>query len=135
MGRGRVLIAIGSVVAIVGVPLAWLKVGGVVLSAETASGFEGAGVLVFLAAVAMLALIVLPYTTRSGNVSLDRPASYLALLAMGLVGLALEVLNAVGTEGASLLPTDIPGLWLAGVGMIAATWGVAELLAERASSR
>ena len=127
------LIAIGAVLAIVGVPLAWLKVGGVVLSAETASGFEGAGVLVFLAAIGMLALILLPYTTRTGQVSLDRPTSYLALLAVGLVGLVLEALNVLSTEGTRLLPTDIPGIWLAGIGMILATWGVAELFAERAS--
>jgi hypothetical protein len=135
LGRGRTLIAVGAVVAIVGMPLAWLKVGGVVLSAETASGFEGAGVLVFLASVAMLALVLAPYTTKSGELALDRPSSYLVLLGIGLAGLLLEVVNGLGTEGSSLAPTDVPGLWLAGAGMILATWGVAELFAERASSR
>jgi hypothetical protein len=132
LGRGRTLIGIGAVIAIVGVPLAWLKVGGVVLSAETASGFAGSGVLLFLASVAMLALIVLPFTTKSGRSSLDRPAAYLGLLAVALVGLILAFLDLFGT-GSSVSPTDVPGIWLAAIGMIMATWGVAELFAQDAS--
>jgi len=133
LGRGRTLIGVGAVAAVIGMPLPWLKVGGVVLSAQTANGFEDGGVLVFLAAVAMLALIVLPFTTRSGRASLDRPVAYLGLLAVGLSGLGLAVANLLGTEGTSALPTEVPGIWLAGAGMILATWGVAELFAERAS--
>lgn len=131
LGRGRTLIAIGAVLTIVGMPLPWLKVGGVVLPAQTASGFEGAGVSTFLAAVAMLALLVLPYTTRTRQSALDRPVVYLALLLVGLGGLAVEALAIVGTEGAALLPTDVPGLWLTSLGMVVVLWGVAELFAER----
>ena len=115
-------------------PLAWLKVGGVVLSAQTASGFEGAGVVMFLASVAMLALIVLPYTTRTRRVAIDRPASYVALLAIGVGALGVEIIKLIGTEGNSLAPMDAPGLWLAIAGMLLATWGVLELLAERPSA-
>lgn len=112
-------------------PLPWLKVGGVVLASATASGFEGAGVLMFLAAVAMLALIVLPYTSKSGSFPLDRPVSYLALLLAGLAGLASEAFRLWGTEGSSLAPLDAPGLWLAIIAMAVVTWGVLELFAER----
>jgi hypothetical protein len=45
LGRGRTLIAGGAVLTILSMPLAWLKVGGIVLSARTSSGFEGAGVV------------------------------------------------------------------------------------------
>ena len=131
LGRGRTLIAIGAILAISAMPLAWLRVGGVVLAAETASGFEGAGVLMFLAAVAMLALIVLPYTTRSGTFLLDRPVTYLALLSAGLAGLVSEAIRLAGTEGSSLVPLDAPGLWLAIGAMAVVTWGVLELFAER----
>jgi hypothetical protein len=131
LGRGRSLIALGSILAICSMPLAWLKVGGVVLAAETASGFDGTGVVMFLAAVVMLALIVLPYTTRSGQLALDRPAVYVALLLLALAGLVSAVLGLLGTEGSSLAPQDAPGLWLAIGGMALATWGVLELLAER----
>jgi hypothetical protein len=112
-------------------PLAWLKVGGIVLSARTASGFDGAGVAMFLAALAMLALIVLPYTRKTGQAALDRPVSYLVLLLFGLAGLTIEALRLLATEGSSLSPTDAQGLWLAIGGMALTTWGVLELFAER----
>jgi len=134
LGRGRTLIAIGAILAIISMPMAWLKVGGVVLSAQTASGFEGAGVVMFLASVAMLALIVLPYTTRTRRVAIDRPASYVVLLAIGVGALGVEIIKLFGTEGNSLAPMDAPGLWLAIAGMLLATWGVLELLAERPSA-
>lgn len=115
-------------------PLAWFKVGGVVLAAETANGFDGSGVLMFMAAVVMLALIVLPYTTRSGQFVLDRPVAYAALLLLALAGLVSEVLRLLGTEGSSLTPLDAPGLWLAIGGMAMVTWGVLELFAEGPAS-
>lgn len=131
LGRGRTLIGIGAVVAIIGIPLPWLKVGGVVLSAETANGLQGPGVLVFLSAVAMLALIVLPFTTRSGRSSLDRPVAYVGLLVLGILGLVLAGLDLLGTEGASPSPADVPGVWVSSAGMIVVAWGVAEVLAVR----
>lgn len=135
LGRGRSLIAIGAVIAIIGIPPPWLKVGGVVLSAETANGLQGPGVLVFLAAVGMLALIVLPFAMKSGRSSLDRPAAYLGLLALGLVGLSLAILDVLRTEGASASIADVPGVWVSGVGMVLVTWGIAELFAARDHER
>lgn len=111
-------------------PLAWLKVGGVVLAAETADGFDGTGVVMFLAAAAMLALVVLPYTTRSGQAALDRSVAYVVLVLVGLAGLVTEILRLINTEGSSMVPSDAPGLWIAVAGMALATWGVLELLAE-----
>jgi hypothetical protein len=131
LGRGRTLIAIGAVLAIIGMPLPWLKVGGIVLSAQTANGFESAGVVTFLASVAMLALIVLPYTTKTRRIAIDRPAAYLVLLIAGVGALSVVLVDLIGTEGNSLAPLDAPGLWLATVGMAIATWGVLELFAAR----
>jgi quinol-cytochrome oxidoreductase complex cytochrome b subunit len=135
LGRGRSLIGIGAVIAIIGIPLPWLKVGGVVLSAKTANGLQGTGVLVFVAAVGMLALIVLPFAMKSGRSSLDRPVAYLSLLVMGLVGLIMAAIDVLGTKGASASLTDVPGVWIGGVGMILAAWGVAELFAARDQER
>ena len=123
--------ALGAILAIIAMPLPWLTVGGIVLSAQTANGFEGAGVLMFLAAVALLGLIVLPYTTRTRQAGLDRAAVYVVLLAVGVIGLGVEIINLIGTEGTSLMPLDAPGLWLAVGGMAIATWGVLELIAEK----
>ena len=134
IGRGHLLIGIGAVLTLAGMPLAWFTVGGEVLPAVSGNGFDGAGVLTFVAAVGMLALIVLPYASRSGRSSLDRPASFAALLAVGLGGLAVEVIELLNAEPSRLgWPDRAPGLWLAGLGMLIAAWGVAELFAERSS--
>ena len=131
LGRGRTLIAIGAILGLIAMPLPWLTVGGIVLSAQTANGFEGSGVVMFLASVGMLALIVLPYTTKTRRLAIDRPVAYLALLLIALGGLGVEVINLFNTDGNSLVPLDAPGLWLAMAGMAIATWGVLELFAER----
>jgi hypothetical protein len=134
LGRGRTLIVLGSVLTIGSIPLPWLTAGGTVLEVAAWTG-QGGGLPVlamFIAAVAMLALVVVPFATRSGTFWLDRGTSYVVLLVLGLGGLAAKVLELLGTEGStSLAPLDAPGLWLAIVGMALATWGVLEILAER----
>ena len=135
LGRGRTLIAIGAVLGIISMPLSWQKAGGLVLPVQTEWGFSGSGVVMFVAAVLMLALIVLPFTTETRQVSLDRPAVYAALLVAAIGGLAVAVIDLIGGEAQySLTPLDAPGLWLAIIGMAIATWGVLELFAEKPSS-
>jgi hypothetical protein len=132
LGRGRTLIAIGAVLAIISMPLAWQTAGGIVLPVSTDWGFSGTGVVMFVAAVLMLALIVLPFTTETRQVALDRPAAFVVLLVVGIGGLAVAIIDLVGGEERySLTPLDAPGLWLAIVGMALATWGVLELFAEK----
>jgi hypothetical protein len=130
LGRGRTLIGIGAIIAIIGVFLDWSTVGGEVLPPVTTTGFEGAGVLVFLASVAMLAVIVLPYASRTGHSSLDRYVTYLALLVIAAASLLVEVLGFWNAEQLGF-PDRAPGLWLSGLGLILVLWGVAELFAER----
>jgi hypothetical protein len=130
LGRGRTLIAVGAILVILSMPLAWLKVGGVVLTSETTDGFRGAGVLAFVACLVMLALIVLPYTTRSRRSALDRPLAYLAFWLVMVGALVIEVVRVVNTEGSGITPVDAPGLWLAVAGGALVTWGLLELFAE-----
>ena len=132
LGRGRTLIAIGAVLGIISMPLSWQKAGGIVLPVSTDWGFAGAGVAMFTASIAMLAIIVLPYTTRTRRVAIDRPIVYLGLVAVGVGSLGVAIINLIdGDEAYSLTPLDAPGLWLAVVGMALATWGVLELFAEK----
>lgn len=113
-------------------PLAWQKAGGIVLDVETEWGFSGSGLIMFIAAVAMLAIIVLPYTSKTRQAALDRPLVYAALLVAGIAGLALALTDLVGSDADySLGPFDAPGLWLAIVAMAVTTWGMLELLAEK----
>ncbi len=131
LGRGRTIIAVGAVLALISMPLAWQKAGGVVLPVSTDWGFSGPGVAMFLAAMLMLVLIVLPFTTETRQVALDRPIVYGLLLLLGIGGLASAISGlAGGDEAYSLTPLDAPGLWLAIVAMGITTWGVLESFAE-----
>ncbi len=132
LGRGRTLIAVGAILGIISMPLSWQRAGGVVLEVRTAWGFAGPGSAMFVAAVLMLALMLLPYTTRTRRLAIDRPLSYLILLLVALASLVAAVVGLVGGEEAySLTPLDAPGLWLAIVGVAIITWGVLELFAEK----
>lgn len=132
LGRGRTLIAIGAVLAIISMPLAWQKAGGIVLDVTTDWGFSGSGLLMFVAAVLMLALMVLPFTTETRRVALDRPLVYALLLVIGLYGLVRTIIELIGGDAQySLTPLDAPGLWLAVLAMAIMVWGVLELLAEK----
>lgn len=131
LGRGRSLIVVGALLALISVPLAWRKAGGIVLDVSTDWGFDGGGLVMFVAAALMLILVLLPFTTETRQLALDRPLVYAALLAVGVAGLLLAVVDVVGGEEEySLMPLDAPGLWLAVVAMAVTTWGVLELIAE-----
>ena len=132
LGRGHSLIVIGAVLALISVPLAWRKAGGIVLDVSTDWGFDGGGLVMFVAAALMLILVVLPYTTETRRFVLDRPLAYAALMVVAVGGLVLALADVVGgDEEYSLMPLDAPGLWLAILAMAITTWGVLELLAER----
>jgi hypothetical protein len=130
LGRGRLLIGLGAIVAIVGAVPPWWTVGGTVTPQASANGFDGSGIVVFLAAVAMLALIVLPLATRAGESRLDRPLSYALLGGLAIGAFLLRVFEIYGEDKLGL-PDRALGLWLTGSGVALVAWGVAELLAER----
>jgi len=135
LGRGRTLIAIGAILALLSMPLAWRAAGGIVLPVSSEWGFSGSGLLLFLVAVLMLVLIVLPYTSRTRRFVLDRPVSYGLLALVGAGGLVAAVADLVGGEEQyRLSPLDAPGLWLAVVAVALMIWGVLELIAEPAPS-
>ncbi len=130
MGRGRMIAAVGAAITLIGCLPAWYTVGGEALPARSANAFDGAGIIVFIAAIAVLALIALPYAAGDQPVALDRPLSFLLLATLGVVGLVLRVIQLSQLPGALGLPDRSPGLWLAGVGLLVTGWGVAELLGE-----
>lgn len=130
LGRGRLIVVVGAIVALVGTVPPWWRVGGTVTPAFSGNGFEGAGILVFLAALGLLALVVVPFTRREGEAAIDRPSSYVLLAMLAIGGFILRVLEINGME-ALALPDRAPGLWLTGAGLLIVAWGVAELLNER----
>jgi hypothetical protein len=124
LGQGRTLAALGGVLLVVGSFLRWWQVGGgEALPTVSGTGLEGAGILVFLAGVATLALVALPYAVGDRPTGLDRSLSFGLLAVVGWVGLAWRVVDLL-SQGAFAFDeplqvfTNGPGLWVAGLGLI-----------------
>jgi len=130
LGRGRLLVVIGALVTLAGMIPAWWMRAQAGRDPLSGNGLEGAGIIIFLGMLALLAVVVLPYATRDGDSALDRPAAYvlLALMAGGAFLFRIFEISRFASVG---LPTEAPGLWLSGLGLVIVVWGVADLLAER----
>ena len=133
LGRGRRLIVIGALACVAGMLPAWWSITRTNAESVTGNGLEGAGVVVFLAAMALLAVITLPFATREGDSALDRPAIYVLLGGMGIAAFLFRIFEISGFDDLGL-PVDAPGLWLTGAGLLLIVWGVADILTERPSA-
>ncbi len=135
VGRTRLLAAIGALIALAGCFLPWWTRGGSEgLPALSGTAFESSGILVFAAAIATLALVTLPYASER-PVTADRWTSYALIAAAGWVGLAYRVIQLAGLRAFSFaepveLVTQIPGLWLALIGLIILARATYEMLHE-----
>jgi hypothetical protein len=136
LGRGRLAVGVGAMVAVVGSFLPWYTVGGGagLLPAISDNAFAGAGVVVFVAAIGLLALIALPYAAGDQPLAIDRAAAFIVVAAVAVIGLLARIAQLIlqlGTNVGSLAPTRAPGLWLAAVGVLIVGWGSNEVLRER----
>ena len=120
VGRGRWIAAASAIVLLVGCVLPWYTVGGQVggLPPVTGNAFEASGILVFLVALATLALVTLPYAGGDRPRAADRWPPYLILLAVAAVGVLLRVLDLFGRVPGFGWPDRSPGLWVVAVGLI-----------------
>jgi hypothetical protein len=130
-GRVRLLLVAGALLALVACALPW---GGTPSSVGTlpsvAYGFDGPGILVFVAAAAVLALLALPYAVGRPVPPLDGALALLVPVALGVVGVAVRAVQLAGFAALGL-PDRSPGLWLAAVGVVLMAVGAASLLPER----
>ncbi len=119
LGRGRRIAAASAVVLLIGCVLPWYTAGGQAggLPPVTGNAFESSGILVFLVALATLALVTLPYAAGDRPVGVDRWPPYLILLVVGVSGTLLRVLDLYGRSVLGL-PDRSPGLWLVAIGLI-----------------
>nr|MBA2255245.1 hypothetical protein [Chloroflexota bacterium] len=92
LGRGRALAAIGAIMTLVACVLPWYTTGGhpLGLPATSVNAFDGPGILVFIAAIAIVALILLPYAAGDQPLTVDRALSFAIVAGLGIVGLVLK---------------------------------------------
>jgi hypothetical protein len=134
VGRSRLLAAIGALVVLAGCFLPWWTVGGADLPAFSGNAFDSTGILVFAAAIATLALVTLPYASER-PVAADRWTSYAIIAALGWLGFGYRVIDLAANrafqfaEPAEVI-TRIPGLWLAGIGLVILARATYEMLQE-----
>jgi hypothetical protein len=137
LGRGRMIIVIGALMVVGGALPPWWTVGTAPLTdviTGNAFDFPASGIVVFLAALAAIAVVVLPYATREGEVGLDRPLTYGLLLIVAIVAFGLRVYQ-ISQFGGLGLPDRAPGLYVTGAGLLVMCWAMIELLAERPAER
>lgn len=125
VGRARLLAILASVVIVAGSLLRWWSVGGQngLPAREGNAIFEspGFGVLVFVVALATVALITLPYATDR-PVRADRWPAYAILAGTGWIAFTIRILDLLSIRAFQFdQPTDVftrgPGLWVTGIGL------------------
>jgi hypothetical protein len=139
VARGRWVVTVGAVVVIVSCFLQWWRLGGGPneLPQTTGIGIADAGFLMFLAAVATLLLITLPYAADA-PVAIDRPISYVLLLVVAVGAFVWRVVDMVERglllytgQTPPIQPLRGPGFWLCAVGLLIFARGVFELWEAR----
>ncbi len=118
LGNGRRLALLGAIIVVVGSVLPWYTLGGDGgLPPLIMRAFDGTGILAFLAGLATLALIALPYAAGERPMAVDRGLAFGLLAVLALIGLILFLPNAIDApEG--LLPDRGYGFWMTLVGAI-----------------
>jgi len=118
LGSGRRLALVGAIVVVVGSLLPWYTLGGDGgLPPLVYRAFDGTGILAFLAGLATLALVALPYAAGERPLAVDRGLSFGLLAVVAMLGIALWIPTIIESpEG--LLPDRAYGFWIAVVGSI-----------------
>jgi hypothetical protein len=129
VGRGRTLGIVAAIVMLVGCVLPWYAIGGGSdLPMRQLNAFSGSGIIVFIAALATLAVVALPYAAGGTPVVLDRWPAYLFATLAAWIGIANWILSFLG-DTAGVFPDRAPGLWIAVVGTLVlsrATYDIAQ---------
>ena len=122
VGRSRLFAAVGAIVILVGCVLPWWTVGGADgLPVRNGNAFDSLGIVVFVAALATIALVTLPYA-RERPVGADRWSTYALIAGIAWAAFLYRVVE-LALVGAFTFrePLDvilrITGLWITAVGL------------------
>jgi len=132
LGRGRLLAAIGALIVLAGCVLPWFAAtgGDTGLTPITTNAFADKGIVVFICALLVLALVTLPYAAGDKPVALDRTLSYVIVLIVAIGAFAWRMLEFILIDPAGLRPDLAPGAWLVAVGLIVLARATYEIHAE-----
>jgi hypothetical protein len=131
---------VAGVLLVVGCVLPWWQIGGTPgIPAQAGNGFAGTGILVFLVGIVTLALVALPYAVGDRPVGLDTWLSFAILAVAGWIGFGwrvveLAILGAFQYASPVEVFTHSPGVWVAGLGLVAlsrAAWTMSRESAYR----
>ncbi len=118
LGPARRLALLAGVLLVVGSVLPWYQVGGDGgLPVIVYRAFDGSGILCFLAGLATLALLALPYAMGDRPSPIDRGVSFAVLAVVAILGLVFWIPNVLANV-AGLIPTQAYGFWITVVGAI-----------------
>jgi hypothetical protein len=132
IGRARALGVVGAIVMLAGCVLPWYAIGGGAdLPLRQLNAFSGSGILAFIAALATIAVVALPYAAGDRPVAIDRWPAYLLFAVAAWVGILYWVISFVGETAPGLLPDRAPGLWIAGAGTIALSRAAYDIANDR----
>ena len=107
---------------LVGCVLPWWAIGGAEgLPALSGNAFDGMGMVVFIVALATIALVTLPYATEL-PITADRWPAYTILAVVGWAALAVRIADLAALRALVFRePVDVvtngPGLWVAAIGL------------------
>jgi hypothetical protein len=134
LGRGRWVAAVSAILIVVGCVLPWFRAGGGEgIPPLVGNGFSGPGILAFLAALATLALVALPYAMGDRPVAVDRWWVYALLAGIAALGVLLRTVTIALDSGGfgTMLPDRAPGIWLAAAGVVGLFFALAEIYGQR----
>jgi hypothetical protein len=132
LGPGRRLAFIAALVLVIGCVLPWYRLGGDGgLPAVVYRAFDGSGILAFLAGLATLALVALPYAVGDRTTGVDRGLVFGLLAAAAVVGVLLWVPNTLASP-AGLLPDRAFGFWFSVAGTVMLARAAYEITLEPA---
>jgi hypothetical protein len=132
LGAARRLAALAAVVILIACFLPWWQTSTELgLPPRSGNAFEGSGVIVFFIALAIIALLALPYAAGDVPVGLDRSLSFLILTVVGWLALAIRLVDLATTDLDAVVPWRAYGLWVAALGLILLSRAVYDIGRER----